>query len=134
MFARKLRKWMKEFPYGGSDCPGAMDEYAWARSSIEFLPQVVYRDTDPLRYAGVLQDVADEAARSDAWCRNQLAIGGIGPPEPPPFGVACWWDSIDAVPEPHWWWRVTAAPGYYDDHNDDSFSDSDTDSESDGAW
>ena len=112
--------------------PEVMDELAWQRSAVEFLPEVVNRGTNTSQYASVLEALAKLAARFDAWCRQQLAAGGVGKPQPPPLQAGYWWDDIHAVPESHWWWRVTPVPGYYEDNYDDFFGDSDIDS--DDPW
>lgn len=90
-----------------------MDELAWRRSAAEFLPQVVTRGTQSWQYAGVLNDLADEAAEFDAWLREQLLVvgddyhRGVGKPTPHP---KIWWKIIDVLPESHWWWRVAPVP------------------------
>ena len=111
-FAENLRGWKFVKPYSRPESPEVMDELAWQRSAVEFLPEVVARGKNPARYASVLRDVANEAANFDAWCRAELVAGGVGEPQPPPLSAGYWWGSIDDVPEGHWWWRVTAAPGY----------------------
>ena len=117
-------------PYKYPDCEDeVMDELAWRRSAVEFLPQLLARGTDPSQYAGLLRRLACKAAGFDAWLHEQLLVGGdrynrgVGSPSPPP-GI--WWGTIDILPESHWWWRVTPAPGH--DSDSDSYGDSDSDS------
>lgn len=101
--------------------PKVQDEFAWQRSAVDFLPQVVNRGTSPSGYAAAaLQKLADAAASFDVWTRRQVLEGAVGKPNPPPLAAGLWWED-NAVPESHWWWRLS---GEYDD--DENFSDSDS--------
>ena len=126
-FVENLCGWKFVKPYSRPESPEVMDELAWQRSAVEFLPELLARGTGPAQYASVLRRVAAEAAKFDAWCRVELQLGGIGEPQPPPLSAGFWWKSIDDVPGSHWWWRVTAAPGYHDDPFEE-FWDSESDS------
>ena len=126
-FGENLPAWKYVKPYIFPDCPEVMDELAWQRSAIEFLPQVVSRGTDPSQYASVLRSLARAAANFDVWCRGELQSGGIGQPQPPPLSAGYWRETVDAVPDSHWWWRVTPVPAYYDEGYNISDSSDDSD-------
>ena len=107
IFGKNLREYQHSKPYvwegvEPDDCNNVMDQLAWRRSAIEFLPQLVARGADSWQYADVLSKLAGIAAGFDAWFGQQLQTGARHYQQPTPSRV----ESIDAIPRPHWWWRL----------------------------